>query len=63
MNEYIPSSWDSQHILTITGSKSFKKNWRAGFKWRFVGGLPHTPYDMETSANIEAWNAKGSPYF
>lgn len=62
-NKLIPSSWDSKHILTITGSKSFKKNWRAGFKWRFVGGLPYTPYDLEKSANIEAWNANGQPYF
>jgi hypothetical protein len=59
----IPSSWDSKHLLTLTGSKQFKKNWRAGFKWRFVGGLPYTPYDLETSANIEAWNARGEPYF
>jgi hypothetical protein len=58
-----PSSWDSKHILTITGSKQFKKNWRAGFKWRFVGGLPYTPYDLETSANIQAWDANGQPYF
>ncbi len=62
-NKLIPSSWDSKHLLTITGSKSFKKNWRAGFKWRFVGGLPYTPYDLEKSANIEAWNANGQPYF
>ena len=58
-----PSSWDSKHILTITGSKQFKQNWRAGFKWRFVGGLPYTPYDLETSANIQAWDANGQPYF
>jgi hypothetical protein len=62
-NNLIPSSWDSKHLLTLTGSKSFKNNWRAGFKWRFVGGLPYTPYDLETSANIEAWNANGQPYF
>ncbi len=62
-DKLIPSSWDSQHLITITGSKQFKKNWRAGFKWRFVGGLPYTPYDLETSANIEAWNANGQPYF
>ena len=58
----ISSSWDSKHLLTITGSRSFSGNWRAGFKWRFVGGLPYTPYDLETSANIQAWNAIGQPY-
>ncbi|MBN2662976.1 MAG: carboxypeptidase-like regulatory domain-containing protein [Bacteroidales bacterium] len=58
----IPSSWDSKHLLTITGSKDFKNNWRAGFKWRFVGGLPYTPYDLDYSAIIPAWNANGQPY-
>lgn len=61
-DELIPSSWDSKHLLTITGSKEFKNNWRAGFKWRFVGGLPYTPYDLETSAIIPAWDANGQPY-
>lgn len=58
----IASSWDSKHLLTLTGTKDFKKNWRLGFKWRYVGGLPFTPYDLETSANIQAWNARGQAY-
>jgi hypothetical protein len=61
-NELIPSSWDSKHLLTITSTKDFKNNWRAGLKWRFVGGLPYTPYDLETSRNVLAWNAIGQPY-
>ena len=60
--DYIASSWDSKHLLTITGTKELKNNWRVGLKWRYVGGLPYTPYDLETSANIQAWNAKGQPY-
>ncbi len=61
-DEYIASSWDSRHLLSLTGTKDFKNNWRAGFKWRFVGGLPFTPFDLETSANILAWNARGQAY-
>lgn len=60
--KYIASSWDSRHLLTLTGYRDFKNNWRTGLKWRFVGGLPYTPYDLETSANIEAWDVKGGPY-
>lgn len=63
LGEYIPSSWDSKHLLTITGSKDLKKNWRIGFKWRFVGGLPYTPYDLKTSSNVQAWDATGQPYY
>jgi len=61
-DDFIASSWDSKHLLTITGTKTLKKDWRAGFKWRYVGGLPYTPYDLTTSSNIQAWNAKGKAY-
>ena len=60
--DLIPSSWDSKHLLTITGSRDLKKNWRVGFRFRFVGGLPYTAYDLEKSANIQAWNARGDVY-
>ncbi len=59
---YIPSSWDSRHLITLTATKDLKRNWSIGGKWRFVGGLPYTPYDLTTSANVQAWNAKGGPY-
>jgi len=59
---YIPSSWDSKHLLTITGSKDLKKNWRVGFKWRFVGGLPYTPYDLLTSSYTKAWDTRGQAF-
>jgi len=58
----IPSFWDSKHLLTITGTRELKRNWCFGFKWRFVGGLPYTPYDLKLSANIQAWNSIGQPY-
>lgn len=60
---YAPSSWDSKHLLTLTGTKSLKNNWNVGFKWRFVGGLPYTPYDIEKSSVIEAWDSQGQPFF
>lgn len=60
---FIPSSWDSRHLLTITGTKDLKKNWSVGFKWRFSGGLPYTPYDLATSSYIQVWNAYNQPVF
>jgi outer membrane receptor for ferrienterochelin and colicin len=60
--DYIPSSWDSRHILTMTASKQFNGNWQAGAKWRFVGGLPYTPYDLEKSALVVAWATQGRPF-
>jgi len=61
-SEYIPSSWDSKHLFTIAGTNELKYDWRVGFKWRFIGGLPYTPYDLETSSNVQAWNANGQAY-
>lgn len=60
--ELVPSSWDSKHLLTLTLNKTFKRNWSVGAKWRFVGGLPYTPYDFERSQMVEAWDAKGKEY-
>ncbi len=61
-NDYIPSAWDSKHLFTLTLIRYLKNNWSFGMKWRFAGGLPYTPYDLETSAIKEAWDSRGSPY-
>jgi hypothetical protein len=55
---YIPSTWDSKHLLTLTASRPFGKNWNAGLRWRFVGGLPYTPYDLEKSALKAIWDVQ-----
>lgn len=59
---FMPSSWDNRHILNITLSREFNKNWDAGIKWRFVGGSPYTPYDLYRSSLIEAWNMQPKGY-
>jgi len=60
---YIPSSWDSKHVLILTTTKELKKNWRVGARWRYVGGLPYTPWNLVKSSLVEAWNLTGSPYY
>ena len=47
--EYIKSSWENIHVLSLTGGYKFNKNWELGLKYRFQGGTPYTPYNMETS--------------
>jgi outer membrane receptor for ferrienterochelin and colicin len=59
---YIVSNWDSRHLLTLTTTKNLKRGWRIGGRWRFVGGLPYTPYNLEESSLVEAWDKKGGPY-
>jgi hypothetical protein len=57
---WAPSSWDSRNLISITGGKQFKKNWEVGFVFRFSGGLPFTPDDVDASMNIQNWNALGA---
>lgn len=61
-NNYIPSAWDNKHLLNVSVRKSFKRNWDFGFKWRFVGGAPYTPWDEEKSSYVLAWDAQSGPY-
>jgi outer membrane receptor for ferrienterochelin and colicin len=60
--KYIPASWDNRHLFTLTANRKFNKNWDLGFKWRFVGGAPYTPWDEEKSSYKEAWDAQGQGY-
>ncbi|MBW8332597.1 MAG: TonB-dependent receptor [Prolixibacteraceae bacterium] len=62
-NQYIVSAWDSKHILSMTGSAALKRGWQVGTRFRFVGGLPYTPWDLDRSSLISAWNLTGGPYF
>jgi outer membrane receptor for ferrienterochelin and colicin len=60
--KWIPSTWDNRHLFNVTATKKFNRNWDAGFKWRFVGGAPYTPYDLEKSAVKDAWDLQGQGY-
>lgn len=57
--EFIPSSWDNQHILTFTGGKRFGEHWEVGLQYQLLGGAPFTPFDLERSALITNWDVLG----
>lgn len=61
--KYIPSAWDNRHLFTFSGTYALPKNWDVGAKLRVVGGAPYTPYDVEKSSFVEAWDASGSLYY
>ncbi|CAM1374473.1 TonB-dependent receptor [Tenacibaculum xiamenense] len=50
LGNYVPSTWDNRHLITITTGKKLAKNWEIGAKFRFVGGRPYTPYDYDASS-------------
>jgi outer membrane receptor for ferrienterochelin and colicin len=57
--DYAPSAWDNGHIVTLTAGRKFKKGWELGMRWRFQGGAPYTPIDVQRSALINVWNVTG----
>ncbi len=59
---YIPSSWDNRHIVNLTATRKLPRNWDIGAKWRFSGGAPFTPFDLETSQRQDAWDAQRQGY-
>lgn len=61
-SDYVPTSWDNQFVFIVTGSYNFKRNWTAGAKFRYAGGLPYTPYDLETSSQVDAWDTRGRAF-
>lgn len=61
-SQFVPSTWDNRHILNITGLRKLPRNWEVGFKWRFSGGAPYTPFDLELSSRVDAWNVRNMGY-
>ena len=57
--DFVSSSWDSRHTVSLTAGKPLGKNWEIGAKWRYVSGRPYTPDDIEQSLRIQNWNARG----
>lgn len=61
--EYISSTWDNRFILNMSGTYNLPKRWSIGGKVSYIGGAPYTPYDEDKSSLVEAWDAKGQPYY
>ncbi|WP_026952590.1 TonB-dependent receptor [Algoriphagus mannitolivorans] len=57
---YLPSSWDNRFIVSLTAGKRFGKNWELGGRWRFLGGTPYTPFNLEESSLKSNWDLRNS---
>ena len=62
-SEYIASAWDNKYIFNLSGTYNFPHHWSFGMKVSCIGGAPYTPYDVEKSSLVNAWNAQGRPYY
>jgi outer membrane receptor for ferrienterochelin and colicin len=45
----VSSSWDNRHLLSMTLGYKLKRNWDLGLKYRYAGGTPYTPFDLQSS--------------
>lgn len=51
-NTYLPSVWDSRHLISLTLGYKLKKNWEVSARYRFAGNTPFVPVnEAETLAN------------
>lgn len=44
-----PSAWDNRNLISAIVGYKFKKGWELGMKYRYAGGAPYSPFDMNAS--------------
>lgn len=60
---YIASAWDNRFVANVSGTYDLPRAWSIGMKLSAIGGAPYTPYDLDKSSLVEAWNTRGRPYY
>jgi len=46
---YVPASWDNGDLLSFIGGYKFAHNIELGVKFRYQGGAPYSPFDLNAS--------------
>ena len=62
-DNYVPSAWDNQHIISMTGGIKLNNDWEIGTRFRFSGGSPYTPYNDTISSLINVWDVNSFGVF
>ena len=47
--KFIASSWNNQSLLSAIYGLKLRRNWELGLKFRYAGGSPYTPFDLQAS--------------
>jgi outer membrane receptor for ferrienterochelin and colicin len=45
-SQFLPSVWDSRHLVSFVGGYKLKKNWEISSRYRFAGRTPFVPVDL-----------------
>lgn len=59
---YRPSSWDTRQMLNLLVNYRIGHSWSFSARWRYVGGAPYTPIDMNLSTDKKSWNIRYKAY-
>lgn len=51
-NVFLPSVWDSRHLISFVGGYKLKRNWEISSRFRFAGGTPFVPTDQERTLEV-----------
>jgi outer membrane cobalamin receptor len=51
-NVFLPSVWDSRHLISLVGGYKLKRNWEVSARYRFAGGTPFVPTDLERTLEV-----------
>ncbi len=43
---YLPSVWDSRHLVSFVGGYKLKRNWEVSSRYRFAGRTPFVPVNL-----------------
>jgi outer membrane receptor for ferrienterochelin and colicin len=49
IGNYLPSVWDSRHLISFSGGYKLKKNWEISARWRFSGKTPYVPVNQNAT--------------
>lgn len=59
---YVPSSWDTRHMLSLMTSLQLPHRWSLAARWRWLGGAPFSPVDEKLSSRKEIWDIRNVAY-
>ncbi len=51
-NVFLPSVWDSRHLVSFVGGYKLKRNWEISARYRFAGSTPFVPTDLERTLDV-----------
>ena len=49
--EFLPSVWDSRHLISFAGGYKLSRNWEISARYRFAGRTPFVPVDEAATLN------------